>query len=86
MMGAKWPQEPNETIVEKYAWLPVYSTFSKKRIWFKKYVEMDIYYDSEMANPIKSNTFKFVYTENEYLMYLLRKGDNNKHYHPQVNN
>jgi len=73
MLGANWRPDPKETVTEKFAWWPVQSTWSKKRIWLKKYIQMDVYHDSEMSNPIRSNTFKFVYSKNEYLLYLLRK-------------
>lgn len=73
MMGANWQPDIDENIKEKFALWPVRSTWSKKIIWFKKYVQMDIFYDSEFNNPIRSNTFTFNYTKNEYLLYLLRK-------------
>jgi len=73
MFGANWKSDPEEKITEKFAWWPVRSTWSKKYIWLKTYTEMEIYHDSEMSSPIRSNTFKFVYTKNEYLLYLLRK-------------
>jgi len=28
-----------------------------------------------MSNPIRSNTFNLVYTQNEHLLYLLRKDE-----------
>ena len=64
---------PDENIKEKFAWFPVRSTWSKKLIWLKPYIQMDIYYDRELSHPIRSNTFTFYYTKNEYLLYLLRK-------------
>lgn len=64
---------PDETVTEHFAWWPVKSTWSKKIIWLRKYMQMDIYYSNEMAHPIRSNSFTFRYTPNEYLMYLLRK-------------
>jgi len=73
MFGANWQADPKETIQERFAWLPVKSTWSNKRIWLRKYIQMDVYHDSEMSHPIRSNTFTFVYSKNEYLLYLLRK-------------
>jgi len=64
---------PKETITEKFAWWPIRSTWSKKIIWFKKYVQMDCYYDGEFNHPIRSNSWTYIYTENEYLLMLLRK-------------
>ena len=63
---------------ERYAWWPVRSSWSKKRIWLKKYWHGDIYYDAMGRPPIKENSWKLIYTENEYLMYLLRQDE--KHY------
>lgn len=75
MLGANWQSDPQENVIEKFAWWPVKSTWSKKIIWFRKYMQMDVYYDSELSNPIRSNTFTFRYTQNEYLLYLLRKNE-----------
>ena len=63
---------------ERYAWWPVRSSWSKKRIWLKKYWQGDIYYDAMGRPPIKENSWKLIYTENEYLMYLLRQDE--QHY------
>ena len=65
---------------ERYAWWPVRSSWSKKRIWLKKYWQGDIYYDAMGRPPIKENSWKLIYTENEYLMYLLRQDE--KYNHP----
>lgn len=65
-----------ETSIEwkqRFAWWPIYSTWSKKRIWFKKYWQGDIYYDAMGRPPIKDTSWKLVYTQNEYLLMLLRK-------------
>ena len=75
MMGANWQQDPKEVTLQKFAWFPVRSSFSRKLIWLKKYVEKQIYHDSEMSNPIRSNTFNLIYTQNEHLLYLLRKDE-----------
>jgi len=66
---------------EYYAWWPVRSSWSKKRIWFKKYHVGEIYYDAMGRPPIKEKSWKLIYTENEYLMYLLKQ-DENKYQHP----
>ena len=75
MMGANWQQDPKEVTLQKFAWFPIRSSFSRKLIWLKNYVEKQIYHDSEMLNPIRSNTFNLVYTQNEHLLYLLRKDE-----------
>lgn len=75
MMGANWQQDPKEVTLQKFAWFPIRSSFSRKLIWLKNYVEKQIYHDSEMSNPIRSNTFNLVYTQNEHLLYLLRKDE-----------
>jgi hypothetical protein len=66
---------PKERVEEKFAWFPTRSSFSKKRIWFKKYVVVKIYYDDMGRPPIKGITWDLIYTQNEYLMYLLKKDE-----------
>lgn len=58
---------------EHYAWFPKRSSWSKKTIWLKKYWVGNIYYDAMGRPPIKENSWKLIYTENEYLLYLMRK-------------
>ena len=58
---------------ERYAWWPTRSSWSKKRIWLKKYHIGEMFYDSMGRPPIKENSWKLIYTENEYLMYLLKQ-------------
>jgi hypothetical protein len=61
---------------EKFAWFPVRSSFSKKRIWLKKYIELHIYFDETGRPPIQGRSWILRYTQNEYLLYLLKKGKN----------
>jgi len=68
---------------ERYAWWPVRSTWSKKCIWLKKYWEGDIYYDVMGRPPIKASSWKLIYTENEYLLMLMR--EDAKYQHPLRN-
>ena len=73
MMGSNWRKDkPDEFHEEKFAWWPVRSTFSKKRIWLKNYWEGNIYFDAMGRPPIKDKSWKLIYTENEYLLMLLR--------------
>jgi len=65
-----------EQAFERFAWLPVYSSFGKKRIWFRKYVELHIYYDNMGRPPLKGMYWTFVYTVNEYDVYLIKKNKN----------
>ena len=60
---------------ERYAWWPVRSSWSKKRIWLKKYHVGEIFYDAMGRPPIKEKSWKLIYTENEYLMYLLKQDE-----------
>lgn len=62
-----------EQVNEKFAWWPIRSTFSKKRIWFKKYVELEIFYDDTGRPPVKGRSWNLIYTQQEYLIYLLKK-------------
>lgn len=63
---------------EKYAWLPVKSSWSKKCIWLNKYWHGAVYYDTMGRPPLKGNCWKLIYSENEYLMYLLRSSSRQK--------
>ena len=58
---------------QRYALWPVRSSWSKKLIWFKNYHVGEIFYDAMGRPPIKEKSWKLIYTENEYLMYLLKK-------------
>jgi hypothetical protein len=69
-----------ETAHEKFAWWPVRSSFSKKLIWFKKYVLLEITYDDMGRPPIKGRSWNLIYTQHEYLLYLLKKGKNGENY------
>lgn len=57
-------------IKEKRAWLPII-TDSGKRVWFKKYMSVQVLYSGlagEMPIPITTNMF----TLDEYIMYCLK--------------
>ena len=62
-----------EQPLEKFAWLPIRSSFSKKFIWMKKYVELHIFFDETGRPPITGQSWKLIYSKNEYLLYLLKK-------------
>ena len=62
-----------EEAYERFAWKPVRSTFSHKLIWFKKYIELKIYYDSAGRPPINKDSWSLIYTTSEYTYYCLRK-------------
>ena len=64
-----------EKAEEKFAWWPVRSSFSKRRIWFKKYVIVSVYYDDMGRPPIKGRSWDLIYTKNEYLIYMLKKDE-----------
>jgi len=57
-----------EEWTERYAWLPVRSTWSKKIIWFKKY-HLYRYVYLKLG---KKAHWDLVYTQKEYLMMILR--------------
>ena len=67
-----------ETAHERFAFWPVRSTFSKKLIWFKKYVLLEITYDDMGRPPIKGRSWNLIYTQNEYLLYLIKKESGSK--------
>jgi hypothetical protein len=58
---------PKQEVKEKFALLPVRMS-SAKIIWLEKYVTVEKYYDGEMSHPIRSNTWTFKYTKNEWLL------------------
>jgi hypothetical protein len=58
---------------EKFAWWPVRSSFSKKRIWLQKYDIIHILYDQTGRPPIKGRSWQLIYTKNEYLVMLLKR-------------
>ena len=60
---------------EHFALWPIRSSWSKKLIWFKKYHKGEIFYDAMGRPPIKDKSWKLIYSENEYLMYLLKKDE-----------
>lgn len=62
-----------ETANEKFAWWPVWTSFSNKMIWLKKYIELEIAFDDMGRPPIKGRSWNLIYTKNEYLLYLLKK-------------
>lgn len=62
-----------ETANEKFAWFPVKTTFSKKLLWLKKYVKLEITFDDMGRPPIKGRSWDLIYTQNEYLLYLIKK-------------
>lgn len=68
---------------ERYAYFPVRSTWSKKRICFKKYWHGEIFYDAMGRPPIKDRSWKLIYTENEYLLMLMK--EDMKYQHPLCN-
>jgi len=59
--------------VEKFAWLPTRSSWSKKRIWLKTYWHGSRYYDSMGRPPIKFSEWTLIYTDQEYVLMLLRE-------------
>lgn len=58
----------SEQWIEHFAWFPVRSTWSKKIIWFKRYHA----FEYEFINMKKKCKNRFVYTQAEYLMMILR--------------
>jgi hypothetical protein len=62
-----------ERAVERFAWLPVRSNFSKQLIWFGRYIELQIYFDDQGQRPIRGRSWKLIYTVGEYTLYVLGK-------------
>lgn len=64
--------------VERFAWLPVRSHFSKKLIWLSRYVELQIYFDDQGQPPRKARNWILIYTPEEYTYYCLTKEPKNQ--------
>lgn len=62
-----------ETATEKFAWWPVTTTISGKRIWLKTYVRLDIFFDDMGIPPRKDRSWVLIYSKNEYLLYQITK-------------
>jgi len=62
-----------EEEIECFAWWPIRSTFTEELIWFKKYIELRIYYDSMGTPPRNKDSRKLIYTKPEYTYYCLQK-------------
>lgn len=71
------PQTSEVTVEwkEHFAYWPVRSSWSKKRVWWKKYWKGEIYFDAMGRPPIKERSWKLIYTEHEYLLMLLRQDE-----------
>ena len=74
--------EVNIEWIEYFAYWPVRSTWSQKRVWWKKYWKGEIYIDVMGRPPIKQRSWKLIYTQNEYLLMLLRQDE--KYYNRPV--
>jgi hypothetical protein len=71
MMGANWQADPQRSVEEKFAWLPVRSG-SQKRIWLEKYYIQHTYYDNLGKPPIKGRSWTYVWSKNEYLLATIK--------------
>lgn len=60
--------EFNQQWYDRFAWLPVRSTWSGKLIWFKKYYA----YEYSFIKNNKTDKNRFIYTKSEYLLTILR--------------
>jgi hypothetical protein len=57
--------------IKKFAWFPVWSG-SSKRIWLQDYYIRHTFYDDNGKPPIKTYSWKYTYTKNEYLVEMLK--------------
>ena len=72
-MGANWQRSRRDYIqyTKKFAWLPVWSS-SSKRIWLQDYYIRHTFYDNTGKPPIKGRSWTYVYTKNEYLIATIK--------------
>ena len=57
--------------IKKFAWFPVWAG-SSKRIWLQDYYIRHTFYDDNGKPPIKTYSWKYTYTKNEYLVEMLK--------------
>lgn len=55
-----------------FAWLPVYSDESNKRIWLTRYWMYVIKIDNDGFVPRKNKSWQLIYTREEYILKKLR--------------
>ena len=72
--GYRPMQHQHQKTQTAFAWIPKRSTFGKKFIWLQKYYVVSIFHDRNGKPPISSQSWDYIYTEQEYLMHLLGKG------------
>ena len=60
---------------KNFAWLPTRSVWSGRLIWLKHYWLGESYIGAMGRPPIKDRSFKLLYTEDEYILMLLRSSD-----------
>ena len=65
-----------ERAVERFAWLPVRSSFSKQLIWLSRYIELHIYFDEQGQPPRKGRSWQLIYTPSVYTYYCLTNNKN----------
>ena len=61
-----------ESWCKKFAWFPVKSTTSGKKIWLRKYWQVEVYIDDYGNVPKKSLTWTRVISEQEKLVEQLK--------------
>lgn len=65
-----------DVAVQKFAWLPVRSSFSEKLLWLTKYTELRVETNGTKVTPAYLRRCKLVYTPEEYTYYCLSKDKN----------
>ena len=65
------PALPERAIRQRWAWLPVRSN-SEKWVWRSYYVHVKVYQDAYGNAPLESLYWNYIFTENEYLVWLLK--------------
>lgn len=73
MMGANWGYQPGprQSILKKYAWIPV-KTNSNKWIWFDEFYEIQTHYDENGKPPIKTLFWKRILSKKEFLLWIIK--------------
>jgi hypothetical protein len=63
-----------ERAVERFAWLPVRSSFSKQLIWFSRYIELQIYFDNQGKPPVTGRSWNWFSRYIELQIYFDNQG------------
>lgn len=73
MMGVNmgYQPSPRETVVKKYAYLPIKTT-SGKWVWLDEFYEIQTHYDENGKPPIKTLYWQTVLNKYEFMIWAIK--------------